>query len=53
LFIGGFTGFKFFYSNSNKPHTYLKTKATDYPRGFAEKIYSDQAACNALREDRK
>jgi hypothetical protein len=28
-------------------------KATDYPRDFAKKIYSDQAACNALREDRK
>jgi hypothetical protein len=28
-------------------------KATDYPRGFAEKIYSDQAAYSAWREDRK
>jgi hypothetical protein len=28
-------------------------KVTDYPRGFAEKIYSDQAAYSAWREDRK
>jgi hypothetical protein len=28
-------------------------KATDYPKGFAKKIYSDQAVYNALREDRK
>jgi hypothetical protein len=28
-------------------------KVTDYPKGFAEKIYLDQAACNALHEDKK
>jgi hypothetical protein len=32
---------------------YRDSKATDYPKGFAEKIYSDQAAYNALHEDRK
>ena len=32
---------------------YRYSKATDYPRGFAERIYSDRAVYSALHEDRK
>ncbi len=32
---------------------YRYSKATDYPKDFAEKICSDQAAYSAWREDKK
>jgi hypothetical protein len=32
---------------------YRYSKATDYPKGFAEKTYSGRAAYSAWREDRK